>query len=893
MKNKSYHDLSTANTLESLGTSTKGLSSAEAGLRSKKFGLNNLPQEKKLSATWLFFQQFNNPLIYVLLFALILSFATAHFVDGWIVLVVILVSGVVGFLQEYKADKALAHLSEMVKYKTRVVRNGEEVVVDQEKIVPGDIIVLSPGDKIPADSRLLEAQNLEIIEAALTGESFPSKKSTTILSQNPSLADRKNMVFMGTVVARGKAKAVVVATGIHTELGHVANLVKEVKSGQTPLQKQLADFGKTMGLILVGVNILIFGIGILTGKPLFEMLMTSVAVVVSAVPEGLLPAMTVVLAIGTQKLAKRKGLVRKMVAAETLGSVSVICTDKTGTITKGEMRVAEIITEKTKVSHDGDSFSSTIQPDGEASHVIALKIGLLCNNAIIENPEDNLSEWTIVGDATEKALLLAARSAGLKKEMWEDDEPRIAEVPFDSEYKFMATLHEQKKGCALYAKGAPEKILSLSSHVDVEGIKTKLSNDKKNKILKQHQHLTSKGLRVLAVAYQLEDDPVESSKFSRDKVNNLVFVGLIALKDPIRPEIKRTIAQCVRAGIKPIVITGDHKLTTMAIVAEAGIKVSADSVIEGSELDEITDKELQDVVKNVTIFARVEPKHKIRIITAFQANGEVVAMVGDGVNDSPAIKKADIGVAVGSGTDVAKETADLVLMDSNFKTIVEAIKRGRIVFNNIRKVVLYLVTDAFSEMIIVGSSVVLGLPLPILPVQILWIKLIEDAAPAISLSFDEIEEDVMNEAPRKKNEPILNTEMKKLIAFYSIIMDVTLFGLFFYYWKTSGDLDYARTITFVGLGLASLFYIYSVRGLKLSILQINPFSNKLFASATVAGILLFLVALYVPFFNKILHTVPLGVNEWLVLGGYALMSIVVYEVGKKLTIARTRTSSSH
>ncbi|MBT3249885.1 MAG: HAD-IC family P-type ATPase [Candidatus Pacebacteria bacterium] len=893
MKNKSYHDLSTANTLESLGTSTKGLSSAEAGLRSKKFGLNNLPQEKKLSATWLFFQQFNNPLIYVLLFALILSFATAHFVDGWIVLVVILVSGVVGFLQEYKADKALAHLSEMVKYKTRVVRNGEEVVVDQEKIVPGDIIVLSPGDKIPADSRLLEAQNLEIIEAALTGESFPSKKSTTILSQNTSLADRKNMVFMGTVVARGKAKAVVVATGIHTELGHVANLVKEVKSGQTPLQKQLADFGKTMGLILVGVNILIFGIGILTGKPLFEMLMTSVAVVVSAVPEGLLPAMTVVLAIGTQKLAKRKGLVRKMVAAETLGSVSVICTDKTGTITKGEMRVAEIITEKTKVSHDGDSFSSTIQPDGEASHVIALKIGLLCNNAIIENPEDNLSEWTIVGDATEKALLLAARSAGLKKEMWEDDEPRIAEVPFDSEYKFMATLHEQKKGCALYAKGAPEKILSLSSHVDVEGIKTKLSNDKKNKILKQHQHLTSKGLRVLAVAYQLEDDPVESSKFSRDKVNNLVFVGLIALKDPIRPEIKRTIAQCVRAGIKPIVITGDHKLTTMAIVAEAGIKVSADSVIEGSELDEITDKELQDVVKNVTIFARVEPKHKIRIITAFQANGEVVAMVGDGVNDSPAIKKADIGVAVGSGTDVAKETADLVLMDSNFKTIVEAIKRGRIVFNNIRKVVLYLVTDAFSEMIIVGSSVVLGLPLPILPVQILWIKLIEDAAPAISLSFDEIEEDVMNEAPRKKNEPILNTEMKKLIAFYSIIMDVTLFGLFFYYWKTSGDLDYARTITFVGLGLASLFYIYSVRGLKLSILQINPFSNKLFASATVAGILLFLVALYVPFFNKILHTVPLGVNEWLVLGGYALMSIVVYEVGKKLTIARTRTSSSH
>ena len=886
MKNKSYHDLSIPAVLESLDTSTEGLSSVKASLRLNKFGPNSLPQAKKLSAIWLFFHQFHNPLIYVLLFALILSFLTAHFVDGWIVLVVILVSGIVGFLQEYKADKALAHLSEMVKYKTRVVRDGVEIIVNQEKVVPGDIIILSPGDKIPADARLIEAQNLEVIEATLTGESFPSKKSTAVLSQNTSLADRNNMVFMGTVVARGKAKAVVVATGIHTELGHVANLVKEVQSGQTPLQKQLSDFGKTMGLILVGVNILIFGIGILTGKPLFEMFMTSVAVVVSAVPEGLLPAMTVVLAIGTQKLARRKGLVRKMVAAETLGSVSVICTDKTGTITKGEMRVAEIITEKTKVSHDGDSFSSTIQPDGEASHVIALKISLLCNNAIIENPKDSLNDWTIVGDPTEKALLLAARSAGLKKEMWEVEEPRIAEVPFDSEYKFMATLHKQNKGSAVYAKGAPEKILSLSSYVDVEGTKVKLSNDKKDKILKQHQLLTAQGLRVLAVAYQLEDNPIKASEFSKDKVNNLVFVGLIALKDPLRPEIKRTIAQCISAGIRPVIITGDHKLTTMAIVSEAGIKVSADNVVEGSQLDEITDEELQNMVKNVTIFTRVEPKHKIRIIAAFQANGEVVAMVGDGVNDSPAIKKADIGVAVGSGTDVAKETADLVLMDNNFKTIVEAIKRGRIVFNNIRKVVLYLVTDAFSEMIIVGSSVVLGLPLPILPVQILWIKLIEDAAPAISLSFDEIEEDVMSEAPRGKNEPILNTQMKKLIASYSIIMDVTLFSLFFYYWKTSGDLDYARTITFVGLGLASLFYIYSVRGLKLSILHINPFSNKLFTFATAIGIMLFLVALYVPFFNNILHTVPLGINEWLVLGGYVFMSIVVYEVGKKLTIAR-------
>ncbi|MBU2591832.1 MAG: HAD-IC family P-type ATPase [Patescibacteria group bacterium] len=886
MENKTYYNFPTSAVFKSLDTSLKGLSNTEVGLRLNRFGPNSLPQAKKLSAIRLFLHQFNNPLIYILFFALVLSFSTAHFVDGWIVLVVILVSGVVGFLQEYKADRALAHLSQMVKYKARVVRNGIELMVSQEKVVPGDIVVLSPGDKIPADSRLIEAQNFEVVEAALTGESVPSGKCVDALAQDTPLADRENMVYLGTVVARGKAKAVVVATGTQTELGHVANLVKEVKSEKTPLQKQLSRFGKTMGLVLVGVNILIFGLGVLTGKPFFEMFLTSVAVVVSAVPEGLLPAMTVVLAVGTQRLAKHKGLVRKMVAAETLGSVSVICTDKTGTITKGEMRVAEVITEKTKVSHNGSSFSPTIQPDGEASHVVALKIGLLCNNAIIENPEDSLKDWIIVGDATEKALLLAARSAGLKKEALENDEPRVAEIPFDSEYKFMATLHKKKEGFVVYVKGAPEKILLLSSHLEVEGVKTQLSNDKKNEIQKQHERLTSMGLRVLAVAYQLEDSYIKSDEFSRDKVNNLVFVGLIALKDPLRPEIKRTIAQCVSAGIRPIIVTGDHKLTTMAIVSELGIRVADDTVVEGAELDKITDEELQDMVKNVTIFARVEPKHKIRIITALQANGEVVAMTGDGVNDAPAIKKADIGIAVGSGTDVAKETADLVLMDNNFKTIVEAIKRGRIVFNNIRKVVLYLITDAFSEMVIVGGSVVLGLPLPILPVQILWIKLIEDAAPAISLSFDEIEEDVMNEAPRRKGEPILNNQMKRLIAFYAIIMDATLFGLFYYYWKTSGSLDYARTITFVGLGLASLFYIYSVRGLKLSILQINPFCNKLFTFATVGGFLLFLIALYVPFFNNILHTVPLGISEWLVLGSYALMSIVVYEIGKKLTIAR-------
>lgn len=888
-----YHHLSIKEVFKALKTQPQGLSKKEVDLRLRKFGLNRLPEAKKFSSLTLFLHQFKNPLIYILFVALIISFATAHLVDAWIILAVILISSIVSFLQEYKANRALAMLREMVKYKAKVIRNSKETVVIQEEVVPGDIVLLSAGDKIPADGRLIETQNFEVIEAALTGESIPSKKSTNLLPQETPLADRENMVYLGTIVARGRAKAVVVVTGQKTELGRIATLVKEIENERTPLQKQLIRFGKIIGLILIVINILIFGLGLLTGKPFFEMFLTSVAVVVAAVPEGLLPAMTVILAISMQRLARHKGLVRQMLAAETLGSVSVICTDKTGTLTQGEMRVSEIITETTKISHDGVRFSQTIEPDGEASHIIALKIGLLCNNAIIEREEKELKDWVIVGDPTEKALLLAGRSVGLKKEDLEKAEPRIAEIPFDSEYKFMATLHKSYKGRVVYVKGAPEKILAFSSFVDIEGKKIALSVARRRKIQKQYENLTSLGLRVLAVAYKLvlhqthsEDKISIPEEFTKEDLSNLIFVGLIALKDPLRPEAKKTIALCQDAGIRPIIITGDHKLTTMAIVREIGIKISSKNILEGLDLDRLTDKQLQELVKKIVIFARVEPKDKIRIVSALQANGEVVAMIGDGVNDAPALKKADIGVAVGFGTDVAKEAADLVLLDNNFKTIVEAVRRGRITFNNIRKVILYLLANSFTEMIIVGGSVILRLPLPILPAQILWIKFIEDTTPAMALAFDETVEDVMKEYPRRRTEPILNYKFKKLIAFYAIIMNISLFGLFYYFWKTSSNLDYARTITFVGLGLASLFYIYAVRGLKLSIFKLNPFSNKFLIITTIVGVLLLLVAIYIPFFNNILRTVPLGTKEWFVLISYAILSIIVYEVGKKFTIAK-------
>ncbi len=890
-ENQSFYSQKKDDLFRKFETSEKGLTDQEAQERLKKFGPNILPEAKKFSTLTLFIHQFKNPLIYILFAALIISFATSHLIDAGIVLVVISISGIVGFLQEYRADKALARLKEMVHHKAKVLRNGKEIVIGTEEVVPGDIIILTSGDKVPADARLIQVQNFEVIEAALTGESVPSSKHIETLSSDTPLADRENMVYLGTVVARGTAKAIVVATAQQTELSHIARMVKETEEAPTPLQKQLAHFGKVIGLILVAINVLIFFLGILTGKPLFEMFLTSVAVVVAAVPEGLLPAMTIILAIGMQRLAKHKGLVRKMLAAETLGSVSVICADKTGTLTQGEMRVSQIVTETAKISHDGKAFSQTITPDGETSHIIALKTGVLCNNAVIENPDSELKDWIIEGDPTEKALLLAGRAAGLEKEDLEKKEPRVAEIPFDSEYKFMATLHRlgesHDKRFSVYAKGAPEKILDLSSYVDTEGKKTDLTTAKRKEIQKQYELLTGSGLRVLAMAYKLEGDTNTNRDFSREKLGNLVFVGLVALKDPLRPEAKEAITLCRDAGIRPVIVTGDHKLTAMAIVHELGIEAGEENVLVGTDLDKLTDEELDKLIKRITIFARVEPKHKIRIVSALQINGEVVAMTGDGVNDTPALKQSDIGVVVGSGTDVAKETADLVLLNDNFRTIVEAVRRGRITFNNIRKVVLYLLTDSFSEVVIVGGSVILGLPLPILPAQILWIKMIEDTSPAMSLSFDEIDEDVMKDRPRKKTEPLLNHQFKTLIVFYAVIMDLILFGLFYYFWKTSGDLDFARTITFVGLGLTSLFYIYAVRGLKLSIFKLNPFSNRFLNITTIVGILLFLIAIYTPFFNNILHTVPLGIREWVVLVSYAVLGIVVYEVGKKLTIARS------
>ena len=899
---KNFHSLTIKQTLRELKTTNNGLSEQEAKKRLASYGKNELPKEKKMSSFELLLKQFENPVIYILFIAAIISFFTGHIFDASFILFVVFFSTIIGFFQEKKADNAIAKLRNMIQYDIEVIRGGKERIIPSVEVVKGDLIVLKQGNKIPADARVLEISNLETGEAALTGEPVPEAKQVEKIKSGMPLSERVNMVYAGTAVVRGEGRALVTGTGLNTELGKITSLVKGVKETDSPLQKKIKIFSRNLGYGLVFVNILIFLFGVLMKRDLYEMFLTSVAVVVAAIPEGLLPAMVVILAIGMQRILKQEGLVKKMMAAETLGSVSVICTDKTGTLTQGEMRVDQVVTEDFILKSKENGLKD-IATEEASNHYLALKIGLLCNNVFMEGIDDKTKEPIIRGTSTEKALYLAATQAGLIKKDIEKQEKKLVEIPFDSDYKYMATLYHLDssvsrygKDCFMaYIKGAPERIIDMASHIRIKDKDKKLTDKYKEKITKQYLDLTSKGLRVIAVGYKHIDKNSSVGKkfvqnFSEEKsfhfehghIDSLVFVGFMALADPLRPDAKESIGSCLAAGIRPIIITGDHRLTAKKIANELGLKAQDKNILEGTDLDKISDEDLGIKLKDILIFARVEPRHKLRIVKLLQGKGEVVAMTGDGVNDSPAIKAADIGISVGSGTDIAKETADLVLLNDSFKVIVEAVKRGRIIFNNIKKVILYLLTGSFTEMILIAGSVMLGLPLAVLPAQILWIKVIEDTTPAMALAFDEVDEDVMHSKIHKKGGELLTKKTLSLIVFYAMVMDLTLLTMFKYYYTTTGDLDYARTMTFVGLGIASLFYIYSVRGLSKSIFRIKFFSNKFLTFSTILGMILFLIAIYHPALNKVLRTVPLSFNDWTVLLTYGFMGIFIYEIGKKI-----------
>ncbi len=876
-----WHILSIEEIFRRTGSSKEGLSAKEAQERLRKWGPNALPEERPYSKIRLFLHQFNNPLMYILLVAVLISFSLKHYSDSIFIIIVLLINTTVGFYQENKANKSLLALKKMVKIRARVLRDDNEKEIDSEDLVIGDIVFLKAGDKVPADGRLFECGNLKVDEASLTGEWQPVGKSLVELTEETPLPERVNMVLMGTIVEEGAAKMVVVGTGVGAQIGEVVSLLKQTKERKTPLQQKIASLSKFIGAFILTIIFLIIVLGYFTGKSFADIFVASLALAVSAIPAGLLPAITVILVLGMRRILKKNGLVRKLIATETLGSVTVICTDKTGTLTEAKMQVSHILTSTRELMSDGiDGLAKGENVNGVESHILALKVATLANDAFLENPEAELQGWIVRGRPTERALLLAGMQAGLNKKELEKQYPVIDRISFDSDLKYAVTLHKiNKEKKTLYIIGAPEKIIAYSANLDVDGRKEKLGGVETNQLMEKLEGLAKKGLRVVACAYRHFDSEIDYQNL-HELVGELTLIGFIALKDPVRADVKEVVLSTKKAGIRTVIVTGDHKLTAKAVAQELGFDAEEEHIIEGSDLETISDEELRKKARYLSIYARVSPRHKLRIVDALQANGEVVAMLGDGVNDAPALKSADVGVAVGSGTDVAKEVADLVLLDDSFKTIVKAIEQGRVIFNNIRKVFVYLVADDFSELFLFLGSMAVGLPLPLLPAQILWINVVEDGFPDIALTTEQETKGVMEERPRHPKEPILNNSLRKWMVAIFFITGLAAFLSFIGFWKVTGDLERTRTIIFALMCLDSLIFAFCVRSFKRPIFRKDIFSNRVLVGAVIVGFVLLLAAIYLPPLQKILATQPLFLGEWMIIGLISLIEISLIEYFK-------------
>jgi len=864
-----WHNLSIKETAKILGTDTKnGLTEKEALERQIEYGQNLLPKEKSVPRLKIFLEQFRSPLIYILLIAGVIVLFLGHRADTVVILGAVVLNTVIGYVQESKASRALSELKKAVKHKAKVFRENNIKIIDTSDLVPGDIIILEAGDKVPADGRIIEIHQFKANEMALTGEWLPAEKSDKILSTNTTMADRDNMVYMGTIIEQGKARAIVTDIGERTELGKIAVTVKETKEEKTPYQKKLAHFSKIISGVIAFICLGIFIEGILTGGEFVEMFTTAVAVAVAAIPEGLPVAMTVILALGMQRILKKKGLVRKLVAAETLGSTSVICTDKTATLTQGKIKVTKVLT----AGQVFGSFSRIKTSD------LVYKIAALCNEAFVENMSESRKEWIARGDPTGRAMLLFGFTGSFSKNELDKEFPKIDEMPFDNQRKFLATLHKNKKNNILFVSGAPENLLDMSN-LEVEDRKMW---DKE--LIK----MASRGYRIIALA---------KKKTSKKKIDDIDFkdleiVALLGLSDPLRKEAKEAMKICRQAGMRTIIVTGDHKLTAKSVAKQLGFKTGKANIMEGKELDNLSEKEFQERLEEVQIYARVEPKHKMRIVNAWQDRGEVVAMTGDGINDAPALKKADIGVAIGSGTTVAKETSDLILLNNSFSVIVAAVEEGRAILDNIRRVITYLLSDSFTEIILIGGSMLIATIfnqpwfLPLTAVQILWINLVEDGLPDLALAFESKEKDLMQREPDKHEAPLLTKEMKVIIFAVGLITDLFLLGLFFWLCSHSVDILYIRTMLFAALAVDSLFYVFSCKSLRRNLWHINFFSNKFLLIAWIIGFVALFFALYIPFFNNLLGTIPLHFHDWWIVVGLGLMELTLIETVKHYFIVR-------
>ncbi len=872
-----YYNYSVKKTFDEFKTSEKGLSQKEVEKRLGKYGLNEIKEKKKISLFQIFFSQFKSPLIYILLFAIIITLLIGEYVDSMIISIIVIVNAVLGFAQEYKAEKSIEALKKLTSLKATVVRDGRKERILAKELVPGDIIILEEGEKIPADARLLESISLETHESALTGESTSVAKEINSIKGKKSIAEQQNMIFSGTIITKGRGKAVVIRTGMKTEIGKIAEMMQSEKKEQTPLQVTLAKFGKVLGIATIVVCIIVFLTGILRGNEIIEMLVAAIALAVAAIPEGLPAVVTITLALGVTRLVKRNALVRKLHSVETLGCTNVICTDKTGTLTKDEMTVKELFVNNKliKVTGQGYSRKGIFLDSKPKDYELLLKISSLCNNASVNHKR-------VFGDPTEIALLVCAAKANLFREKLEQEFPRIHELPFDSERKMMTTIHENKGREIAFVKGGPKQIINSCSFYYENGKIIKLTKSKKEELLDKNREMASKALRVLGVAYK---ELPKKIKYSTENIEkDLVFVGLTGMMDPPRAEIKDAIELCRKAGIRVIMLTGDQRTTAKAVGIQIGLMNKDDKVVTGREIMDLSNKEFDNMIKEVNIFARISPKDKIRIVDSLKKYGNVVAMTGDGVNDAPALKKADIGIAMGiTGTDVSKEASDMILLDDNFASIVNTIKEGRGIYDNIKKFVEYLLSSNLGEILVIFIAMLIGMPLPLIAIHILWINLATDGLPALALSVDPAEPGIMERKPRKKDSQIFSKNIILRMAAIGIIMCVGTLALFKLY-DPANNLIYAQTMAFSTLMMFQMFNVLNCRSEKNSIFKIGIFSNTYLIGAITISILLQLAVIYTPL-AVFFKTVPLSLIDLVYV---VLMSSTVLIFGETIKLIRNK-----
>ena len=859
-----FHDKDAKSVLELLNTDKNGLKTAQVKELQEKYGENKLKEKKKKNTFQRFLEQFKDVMILILIAAAIISFVVAciegdpqEFFEPILILAIVIINAIMGVMQESKAEKALDALKSLSAPHARVIRDGVESVIDAKELVPGDIIKVEAGDFIPADCRLIESTSLKSEESALTGESVPSEKHASItVKDNAPLGDRQNMIFSGCSITYGTALAVVTATGMDTEMGKIANLLDSEEEGQTPLQKKLASLGKYLGIVALTCCAIIFIVGLTSGMDVLEIFMTAVSLAVSAIPEGLPAIVTIVLSIGVQRMVKKNAIIRRLPAVETLGSASIICSDKTGTLTQNRMTLVKAYTAKKGLLED-----ITENNDDEVKKLLAF--GTLCSDGSVVFEGDKEQH---IGDPTETSIVYAAYKNGLKKEDLNAKYPRISGIPFDSDRKLMSTINEIDGKKVVIVKGAFDVLIERTLGDDIK--KAKAVCDE----------MSANALRVLAVCYKYIDE-IPESLTSENLENGLTFLGLVGMIDPPRPEAKEAVRICRKAGIKPVMITGDHVVTASAIARELGILLDGDMSITGSELDKMTDAELDNVVEKISVYARVSPENKIRIVKAWQRRDQVVSMTGDGVNDAPALKAADIGCAMGiTGTDVAKGAADITLTDDNFATIVDAVREGRGIYSNIKKVVGFLLGTNIGEIIVVFLAMMLWHVTPLLSMQLLWINLVTDSLPAIALGMEAVENDVMEKSPKPKKEGLFAHGYGVRIILQGIMFGALALIAYKIGEVSTGSLSGGQTMAFITLSLSQVIQAFNMRS-DHSLFKIGFFSNKKLNISALVSILLVLLVIFTPA-KIIFGLITLDLKLYLIAFGMAIVPLVVMELGK-------------